>query len=92
MVGKLGEDGASVSPLYVLPANREEGLMDVSVHDLEGQLGNNGILLRVYDPGWKKARGRLKIGKGTLRWYPGKTSKNYKSATWEELIEWLESK
>ena len=65
--------------------------MDVKVEGLEGWVGSDGILLRVFEPGPGAAVGRLKIGKANVRWYPGRTSKNYKQVSVTKLIEWIES-
>lgn len=65
--------------------------MDVRVEGVEGQIGNNGILLRIYEPNGGPAVGRLWMGRATLRWYSGKTSKHYKSVSMEKFIEWLDS-
>lgn len=65
--------------------------MDVKVEGVEGQIGNNGILLRIFEPRQGAAVGRLRIGKATLRWYRGRTSSNYKQVTMEKFIEWLDS-
>ncbi len=66
--------------------------MDIKLEEIEAQLGNNGVLLRVREPGGGGHVGRLRIGKAKLRWYRGKTSKNYKEASITDFIEWIESR
>ena len=67
--------------------------MDVKVEfkGIEGQVGSKGILLRISEPKKGPAVGRLRIGKANLRWYPGKTSVNYKQVSMKKFIEWLDS-
>jgi hypothetical protein len=65
--------------------------MDVKVEGVEGQIGTKGILLRIAEPNGGGAIGRLHVGKATLRWYPGKTSKNCKQVSMEKFVEWLNS-
>jgi hypothetical protein len=67
--------------------------VDVKVEfkGIEGQVGNNGILLRIREPNQGPHVGRLRIGKANLRWYPGKTSVNYKQVSMKKFIEWLDS-
>ena len=65
--------------------------MDVKVEGLEGQIGTNGILLRISEPNGGAAVGRLQIGKANLKWYRGRTSVNFKQVSMTKLIEWLDS-
>ncbi len=65
--------------------------MDVKVEGVEGQIGNNGILLRIAQPNGGSAVGRLWVGRATIKWYKGRKSKDYKSVSMEKLIEWLDS-
>lgn len=65
--------------------------MDVKVKEIEASLGNNGILLRITKPGGKGAVGRLRVGKATLKWAPGKTSKNVKTIKMQDFIDWLDA-
>jgi hypothetical protein len=65
--------------------------VDIRVEGVEGQLGVNGILLRISEPKGGEARGRVWIGKAKLRWYRGKTSKNFKEVSISELLAWLDS-
>lgn len=65
--------------------------MDIKVEGLEGQLGANGILLRISEPKGGAAKGRLWVGKAKLRWYKGKTNKNFKEVSITEFIDWLDS-
>lgn len=65
--------------------------MDVRIEQIAAELGSKGVQLRITEPGGGKALGRLWIGKAKLRWYPGKTSKNYKEASMEQFVAWLDS-
>jgi hypothetical protein len=65
--------------------------MDVTIQDVQAQIGSNGILLRISEPNGGAAVGRLRIGKATLKWYKGKTSQNYKAVSMEKFIDWLNS-
>jgi hypothetical protein len=65
--------------------------MDIKVEGVEGQLGVNGILLRISEPGGKGAVGRLWVGKAKLRWYRGKANKNYKEVSIKSFLEWLDT-
>jgi hypothetical protein len=65
--------------------------MDVKIEGVEGQLGSNGILLRIARPNGGAAVGRLHIGKANLRWYRGRTSVNYKQVSMSTFIDWLDS-
>jgi hypothetical protein len=76
-----------VSTPYSQPG---EAIVDIKVEGLEGQLGANGILLRISEPKGGEARGRLWIGKAKMRWYKGKNSKTFKEVSINELLEWLE--
>ena len=64
--------------------------MKVSVEQIEAELGNNGVLLRIKDNSGK-SKGRLWVGKAKLRWYPGKTSKNYKEISMENFVKYLDT-
>ena len=68
--------------------------MKVNIADLglNMSLGNNGIMLDVYDN--KNNRlGDLRIGKGTIEWCKGKTQKgNGVKVSWKELITFFEDK
>lgn len=65
--------------------------MDITVEGVEGQLGANGILLRINEPKGGNAIGRLWVGKAKLRWYKGKASKNYKEVSITDFLDWLDS-
>jgi len=65
--------------------------MDVTIQDIQAQIGSNGILLRISEPNGGPAVGRLRIGKATLKWYRGKTSQHYKAVPMEKFIDWLNS-
>jgi len=65
--------------------------MDVKIEGVEGQIGNNGVLLRISQPNDGVAVGRLWIGRATLKWYPGRTSKHSKNVTMDKFIAWLDS-
>lgn len=65
--------------------------MDVKLEEVEAQLGNNGVTLRISHPNGGNAVGRLKLGKARLRWYKGRTSKNCKEIPIEDFIAWLDS-
>ena len=60
----------------------------IDVGDSTAELGNQGIVLHVAD-GAKKV-GRLRIGRATVEWFPGKTSKNSKRVRLVKLLEYLE--
>ena len=64
--------------------------MDVKVERVEGWVGSKGVLLRIFAPNGG-ALGRLEVGRANLRWYKGKTSKNYRQVTFRQFIEWIES-
>lgn len=64
--------------------------MKVKVEDIEAELGNKGITLRIADNQGKHV-GRLQVGKAKLKWFKGKTSKNHKEVHINEFLEWLES-
>lgn len=66
--------------------------MKVNVDDLDVamELGNNGILLSVYDND-NKYRGKLRVGKGTVEWCKGKTRiGNGTKINWNDLISYFE--
>jgi hypothetical protein len=65
--------------------------MDVKVEGVEGWVGSDGVLLRIFEPNKGAAVGRLKIGKANIKWYRGKTSVNYKQVSMARFIEWLDS-
>ena len=65
--------------------------MDVKLEEIEAQLGNNGVLLRITQPGGGSAVGRLRVSKAKLRWYKGKTSKNYKEIPIQAFLDWLDN-
>jgi hypothetical protein len=65
--------------------------MDVKIQEVEADLGNKGILLRVSEPNGGAAVGRLRVGRANLRWYRGRTSKNYKQVPMAKFVEWLDS-
>jgi hypothetical protein len=65
--------------------------MDVKLEEIEAQLGNRGVLLRISSPNGGGSIGRLRVGKAKLRWYKGKTSKNYKEVSIEKFVDWLDS-
>ena len=66
--------------------------MKVSVDDLDVamELGNNGILLSIYDND-DTYKGKLRVGKGTVEWCKGKTRVgNGKKVNWHYLISFFE--
>ena len=66
--------------------------MKVSLDDLDVtmELGNNGVLLSVYDNDGAY-RGKLRVGKGTLEWCKGKTRiGNGRKVNWNDLITFFE--
>jgi hypothetical protein len=65
--------------------------MDVTIQDVQAQIGSNGILLRINEPNGGPSVGRLRIGKANLRWYKGKTTKNPKVVSMVRFIEWFDS-
>lgn len=65
--------------------------MDVRLEEISADLGSNGVLLRISEPKGGKSVGRLWIGKAKLRWYKGKTSKNYKEVSMDDFTQWLDS-
>ena len=58
----------------------------IDVGDSQAELGTKGITLHVHNNAGKKI-GRLRIGKATVEWMPGKTSVRTRSIGLEELIE-----
>ena len=64
--------------------------MKVKAEDIEAELGNNGITLRIADNSGK-AVGRLKVGRAKLRWWKGKASTNYTDVSFDKFIAWLDS-
>lgn len=65
--------------------------MDIKIEGVEGQLGNDGILLRIYEPNGGAAKGRLWVGKAKLKWFKGKTSKNFKEVRITDFLDWMDS-
>jgi hypothetical protein len=68
--------------------------MKVSVKDLaiSMELGNNGIELDVYGNQGNHL-GDLCVGRGTVELCKGRTHRgNGKQVSWEQLIEWFESR
>ena len=65
--------------------------MDVKVEEIEANLGNKGVLLRISKPNGGDAVGRLWVGKAKLRWAKGRTSVNYKDISMEKFITWLDA-
>ncbi len=63
----------------------------LDVGDSQAELGSKGITLHVYDNAGKKKLGRLRIGKATVEWFPGKTSVNSHAKSLEKLIEHMAS-
>lgn len=66
--------------------------MKVNVDDLDVamELGNNGIILSVYESD-NTYRGKLRVGKGTVEWCKGKTRiGNGVKVNWNDLIEYFE--
>jgi hypothetical protein len=57
----------------------------IDVGDAQAELGNNGIVLHIADNRGAKV-GRLRIGRATVEWLPGKTSKNKRTIRLEDLI------
>ena len=66
--------------------------MKISVDglDVAMELGNNGILLSVYDNDGTY-RGKLRVGKGTVEWCKGRTRiGNGVKVNWTDLISYFE--
>jgi hypothetical protein len=63
----------------------------IDVGDSKAELGNEGITLHIADNGGKKV-GRLRIGRATVEWMPGRTSKNGRTIPLERLIDDVLSK
>lgn len=57
----------------------------IDIGDSQAELGTKGITLHVHDNAGKKV-GRLRIGKATVEWMPGKTSVRTRSVGLERLI------
>lgn len=66
--------------------------MKVSIKDFAVTmgLGTKGVEFDVYDPSGNRHLGDLRVGKATITWSPGKTSKHVIQKSWEELIAWFE--
>ena len=67
--------------------------MKVNVDDLDVamELGNNGILLSIYDNDGTY-RGKLRVGKGTVEWCKGKKRiGNGQKFNWNDLISYFEN-
>ncbi len=58
----------------------------MDVGDSQAELGSKGITLHVYDNAGEKKVGRLRIGKATVEWLPGKTSTRGRTILLERLI------
>lgn len=58
----------------------------IDVGDSQAELKTDGIVLHIYSNDGKKKVGRLRIGKATVEWLPGKTSKNGHVIRLESLI------
>ncbi|MCD6532578.1 MAG: hypothetical protein J7L25_00670 [Deltaproteobacteria bacterium] len=66
--------------------------MKVNVDDLDVamELGNNGILLSLYEND-NTYRGKLRVSRGTVEWCKGKTRiGNGVKVNWNDLIEYFE--
>ena len=58
--------------------------------DVDMTLGNNGILLTVYDNAGAY-KGKLRIGRATVEWCKGRTRiGNGEKVSWNDLIGWFE--
>ena len=58
--------------------------------DITMDLGNNGILLTVYDND-QNYRGKLRVGKGTVEWCKGRIRiGNGEKVSWNDLISFFE--
>ena len=57
------------------------------------EIGNNGIMLDVYDPGEGGAhRGDVRFGRATIEWCPGRVHQgNGFKVSWNEFIAWIEA-
>lgn len=62
--------------------------MKVKLENIEAQLGNNGVMMRISDNSGK-ALGRLEIGRAKLLWWPGSASKNSKRIEMKDFVAWL---
>ena len=61
----------------------------IDVGDSRAELGNEGIILHVADNNGRK-KGRLRIGRATVEWFPGRTSRNTKRLTLNEVLSHLQ--
>jgi hypothetical protein len=58
--------------------------------DVAMELGNNGIVLSVYDND-NTYKGKFRVGKGTVEWCKGKKHLgNGKKVNWNDLISYFE--
>ena len=63
----------------------------ISGFDVKMSLGNNGVVLQVWD-NQDNYLGKLRIGKATVEWCRGRTRiGNGVRVNWQELIDWFES-
>jgi hypothetical protein len=67
--------------------------MKVKVKDfaVNMELGNDGIMLDVYEPGESGAHlGDLRFGRGTIEWCPGRVHQgNGHQVKWPDFIAWI---
>ena len=63
--------------------------MKIKAEDIEAELGNNGITLRIWGND-EKLRGRLQVGSAKIRWWKGGASTTYTDVRLEDMIDWLE--
>jgi hypothetical protein len=60
--------------------------VSIDVGDSSAELGTKGIILHIWDNAGKKKVGRLRIGKSTVEWLPGKTSTHGRTIPLQRLI------
>lgn len=70
--------------------------MRLHLDDIDAELAGNGvtILVRTESRGTGKPgkiKGRLKIRNRKVEWFAGQSHEPTSGATWDELIDWLES-
>ena len=66
--------------------------MKVAIKDIDVDiaLGNNGVMFEIRDNN-DKFRGKLRLGRATVEWCPGKISiGNGKKKKLEDVISWFE--
>jgi hypothetical protein len=62
----------------------------IDVGDSRAELGNEGITLHIRENNGRR-KVRLRVGKATVEWFPGRTSKNTRRLRLREVLEYLEA-